>query len=190
MQNSPATESHALPPDFDSSYFRAALGRFATGVTVVTTRAQKTGTPVGLTVSSFNSVSLSPPMVLWSLSKSALSLPHFLASRRYVIHVLSASQLALAKRFASGTQQARFDGLALTQAPGGALMLDDPDCAAWFECWNVAQHEAGDHIIFIGQVERCFRNHHQPLVYHAGDFDLTPSRELLSESRPRNHPSS
>src|SRR5690606_4330529 len=99
-----------------------------------------------------------------------------------VVHVLAASQLSLAKRFAYGPQSQRFEGLALTRAPGGTLMLDDPECAAWFECHNVTQHVAGDHLIFVGQVERCHRSFNQPLVYHAGDFDLTPSTEPLSNT--------
>lgn len=172
----------ATPPDFDAAFFRSALGRFATGVTVITAETGAEAKPVGLTISSFNSVSLEPPMVLWTLSRSASSLAHFQQIQRYVIHVLGASQLHLAKRFAYGPQAQRFDGLSLTRAPGGTLMLDDADCAAWFECHNVTQHEAGDHLIFIGQVERCHRNFHQPLVYHAGDFDLTPSTEPLSSN--------
>src|SRR3546814_12812167 len=91
-------------------------------------------------------------------------------------------QLSLAKRFAQGSQTDRFKGLALTRAPGGTLMLDEPECAAWFECYNLTQHDAGDHKIFIGQVERCHRSFGQPLVYHAGDFDLTPSTEPLSSN--------
>ncbi len=169
----------ATPPDFDAEFFRSALGRFATGVTIITTETDDQR-PVGLTISSFNSVSLDPPIVLWSLSRAASSLRHFLGAQRYVIHVLSATQLHLAKRFAYGPQAHRFDGLALTRAPGGTLMLDDSECAAWFECHNLEQHEAGDHLVFIGQVERCHRNSGQPLVYHAGDFDLTPSTEPLS----------
>ncbi|MFW7340292.1 flavin reductase family protein [Pollutimonas sp. H1-120] len=172
----------ATPPDFDSRFFRSALGRFATGVTVITTEASQGGGPVGLTISSFNSVSLEPPMVLWTLSKKASSLAHFLQARRYVVHVLAAPQLSLAKRFAQGAQADRFKGLALTRAPGGTLMLDAPECAAWFECYNLTQHDAGDHTIFIGQVEHCHRNFGQPLVYHAGDFDLTPSTEPLSSN--------
>ncbi|SHH92708.1 flavin reductase family protein [Pollutimonas bauzanensis] len=170
----------ATPPDFDADFFRSALGRFATGVTIITAETCDDRRPVGLTISSFNSVSLQPPMVLWSLSNTASSLRHFLQAERYVIHVLAATQLHLAKRFAHGPQAARFAGLALQRAPGGTLMLDDPECAAWFECCNLTQHEAGDHLIFIGQVERCQRNFNQPLVYHAGDFDLTPSTEPLS----------
>jgi flavin reductase (DIM6/NTAB) family NADH-FMN oxidoreductase RutF len=171
---------NATRPDFDADFFRSALGRFATGVAVITTESRADPSPVGLTISSFNSVSLEPPLVLWSLSKAASSLRHFQHAERYVIHILAASQLHLAKRFASGPQNKRFEGLPLTRAPGGTLMLNDPECAAWFECHNMQQHEAGDHLIFIGQVERCQRSFAQPLVYHAGDFDLTPSTEPLS----------
>jgi flavin reductase (DIM6/NTAB) family NADH-FMN oxidoreductase RutF len=172
----------ARPADFDSAYFRSALGRFATGVTVITGESPLDGGPMGLTISSFNSVSLNPPLVLWTLTKSASSLPHFLDVERYVVHVLAASQLHLAKRFAHGSQPTRFTGVATTRTPDGTLMLDEPDCSAWFECFNAVRHDAGDHIIFIGQVERCRRQFTQPLVYHAGDFDLTPSREPISNS--------
>ncbi len=172
----------SIPHDFDARFFRSALGRFATGVTIITCESQPDPQPMGLTISSFNTVSLDPPLVLWSLTRKASTLPHFLASERYVIHVLAASQLHLAKRFASGPQAARFGDLPLKRAPGGSLMLDEPDTAAWFECYNLTHHEAGDHIIFIGQVERCDRSFSQPLVYHAGDFDLTPSTEPLSSN--------
>ncbi len=169
-----------LPPDFDQAYFRSVLGRFATGVTIVTTETAE-GRPWGLTVSSFNAVSLEPPMILWCLSQAASALPHFLAAERYVVHVLSASQLHLAKRFATGRQEDRFRDVALKRSPHGGPMLADADTAAWFECFNHARHPAGDHTIFIGQVERCGRRFSQPLVYHAGDFDLTPSIEPISD---------
>ncbi len=168
----------AHTPDFDQRFFRSALGRFATGVTIVTTQTAD-GRPWGLTVSSFNAVSLDPPMVLWSLSNTASALPHFLHAERYVIHVLAASQLPLAKRFAYGRQEERFQDVALKRSPHGIPMLADSDTAAWFECWNHARHPAGDHTLFIGQVERCDRRYTQPLVYHAGDFDLTPSIEPM-----------
>lgn len=170
------------PPDFDARFFRSALGRFATGVTIITTQSQHDNKPLGLTISSFNTVSLDPPLVLWSLTHKASTLQHFLKAERYVIHVLAASQLHLAKRFAFGPQAERFGSLALRHAPGGTPMLDDPETAAWFECYNLTQHEAGDHLIFVGQVERCDRSFSQPLVYHAGDFDLTPSTEPLSSN--------
>lgn len=169
-------------PDFDSRFFRSALGRFATGVTVVTAETREEHTPLGLTISSFNSVSLNPPLVLWTLSKAASSLTHFQQIDRYVIHVLAAQQLHLARQFSKGSQTDRFEGVSLTRAPHGTLMLDDPHCTAWFECHNQSQVEAGDHFIFIGQVERCHRSFGQPLVYHAGDFDLTPSKTPLSNA--------
>ena len=168
----------ATAPDFDSAYFRSALGRFATGVTVITAETRD-GAPIGLTISSFNSVSLDPPLILWSLSKKAATLPDFQAARRYVVHVLSAKQLHLAKQFAQGPQAQRFSGIPTERTPLGTLKLKEADCAAWFECYNLVQHEGGDHIVFIGQVERCHRSLALPLVYHAGDFDLTPSQETL-----------
>ena len=127
--------------NFDTAYFRSALGRFATGVTLITTEsAEPNPRPLGLTVSSFNSVSLEPPLILWSLAKKASSLPHYRAAQRYVIHVLSAKQLDMAKRFAWGPQADRFMNVPLGRAPHGTLMIDDPQISAWFECKNVTQH--------------------------------------------------
>ena len=87
----------------------------------------------------------------------------------------------MAKRFSRGKQEERFLDLPLTRSPNGTPMLADPNTSAWFECWNHDQHPAGDHVIFVGQVERCERRFSQPLVYHAGDFDLTPSVEPISD---------
>ncbi|CAM4061120.1 flavin reductase family protein [Bordetella muralis] len=161
------------PPSFDARFFRTALGRFATGVTVVTTAAPD-GAPIGLTVSSFNSVSLDPPLILWSLSRRSSSLEVFEQCERYVVNVLSAGQIALARRFATGNTRERFDGLPRSQAPGGTPMLDEY-CAAWFECRNRSQYVEGDHIIMVGEVERCGHTAEAPLVFHAGGFDLTPA---------------
>lgn len=170
------------PADFPSLYFRSALGRFPTGVTIVTAEHPETGVPLGLTISSFSSVSLDPPMVLWTLTHTASSLPAFRALDHYVIHVLSASQIDLARRFAKGAQADRFADVALDRAPNGTLMLGDDRCAAWFECHNTQQHKAGDHTIFVGQVEHCHRQLLSPLIYHAGDFDLTQGSEPLSRN--------
>ncbi|MER1967771.1 flavin reductase family protein [Castellaniella sp. GW247-6E4] len=168
--------------DFPDLYFRSALGRFPSGVTVVTAEHPDTGAPLGLTISSFSSVSLAPPMVLWTLTHAASSLPAFTRAERYVIHVLSASQVDLARRFSHGPQAARFLGLDLDRAPNGTLMLADPRCAAWFECHNTQRHAAGDHTILVGRVEHCWRQLIAPLIYHAGDFDLTPASEPLSRN--------
>ena len=161
----------AHPPAFDARFFRTALGRFATGVTVVTaTDAQER--PIGLTVSSFNAVSLNPPLVLWSLALASASLPVFEACQRYVVNVLASDQTALARRFARGHTQERYAGLATPYAPGGTPMLEG--CTAWFECYNRNRHVEGDHVILIGEVEHCGHSDAPPLVFHAGSFDLTP----------------
>lgn len=170
-----------IPADFDEHFFRAALGRFPTGVTVITTESSVDKMPLGLTISSFHSLSLAPPLILWTLTKAASSLNHFRKAERFVVHVLSADQKDLAQRFARGPQPDRFKGVALKRAPGGTLMLDDPRCAAWFECHNVTQHDAGDHTIFIGQVERCGYQPVAPLVYHTGGFDLTPAPSTIPD---------
>lgn len=170
------TTASSATSTFDQHFFRAALGRFPTGVTVVTTETAS-GEPVGLTISSFSSLSLDPALVLWTLALKSMSLPHFRHAQRYVVHVLSAAQHGLARRFASGPQEDRFAGLALARAPGGALRLATDHCAAWFECRSKALHEEGDHAILIGEVEHCHWTAQHPLVYHAGRFDLTPDVE-------------
>jgi flavin reductase (DIM6/NTAB) family NADH-FMN oxidoreductase RutF len=151
----------------DPQEFRAALGLFATGVTIVTARTAD-GVPVGLTANSFNSVSLSPPLVLWSLRSAALSMPAFARGSHYAIHILAAEQLELARRFATPGID-RFAGLAFEQGSGGVPLI--PGCAALFECANRSQYEEGDHVIFVGEVER---SHHragaQPLIFHGGRY--------------------
>src|ERR1039457_7451828 len=104
------------PPVPTSQQFRSALGAFATGVTIVTTR-DGGGHDIGLTANSFNSVSLNPPMVLWSLSRHSLSLPAFLAAEHFAVHILAATQDDLAQRFAIRGVD-KFAGLAIERGPG------------------------------------------------------------------------
>lgn len=174
----------ASPPAFDALFFRSALGRFATGVTVVTT-SDSQDRPIGLTVSSFNAVSLQPPLILWSLSLASSSLPIFETCPRYVVNVLAANQVALARRFASGYTPERYTGLAAPRAPAGTPMLEN--CTAWFECYNRSRHVEGDHVILVGEVEHCGHSEAPPLVFHAGSFDLTPGAtrvvKVLEDSR-------
>jgi flavin reductase (DIM6/NTAB) family NADH-FMN oxidoreductase RutF len=146
---------------------RAALGLFATGVTIVTTLTPE-GAPLGMTVNSFNSVSLEPPLVLWSLGLRSGSLPSFRQAPRYVIHVLGADQRALAERFA----QRGADRFASTDwAPGLGDMPVLAGAAAVFECRARSSYEEGDHVILVGQVERCSSRHGaQPLIFHGGRF--------------------
>ena len=161
------TRLRATPPTFSSAQFRTALGMFATGVTIVTARTQE-GELVGLTANSFNSVSLDPPLVLWSLSRAAASLPAFQAGSHYAINVLGADQQALALRFASKNID-RFADVAFVDGAGGAPIL--AGAAASFECFNRSRYEEGDHVIFVGEVERCTRREGaSPLLYHGGKF--------------------
>ena len=157
----------AQAPSFSSREFRAALGMFATGVTIVTTRTED-GTPVGLTANSFNSVSLEPPLVLWSLSQAAASLAAFRAGSHYAINVLAADQRELAERFATkGTD--RWRGLDCLPGAGGAPLI--AGAAATFECFNRSRYDEGDHVIFVGEVERCtWRPGASPLLFHGGRF--------------------
>ena len=166
--NAPMNPSRrALAPSFSTPDFRAALGMFATGVTIVTARGAD-GTPVGLTANSFNSVSLTPPLVLWSLARSAGSMPAFERGSHYAINILAADQHALAERFASKALD-RFKGLACREGAGGAPILEG--AAAVFECFNRSRYEEGDHVIFVGEVEHCEqRAGAQPLIFHGGRY--------------------
>jgi len=157
----------ALAPSFTAQDFRAALGMFATGVTIVTARGAD-GAPVGLTANSFNSVSLLPPLVLWSLARTAGSMPDFERGSHYAINILAAEQHALAERFASKSVD-RFADLTFREGAGGAPILEGS--AAVFECFNRSRYEEGDHVIFVGEVERCERREGaQPLIFHGGRY--------------------
>jgi flavin reductase (DIM6/NTAB) family NADH-FMN oxidoreductase RutF len=178
MRPTPPPTIEPLTPDFEAPHFRQALSRFATGVTVITTfapDAQKGDTAsssfVGITASSFNSVSLTPPLVLWSLGHRASSLPLFHAGTHYVVNVLAADQLDLCQRFASG-QGDRFAQTDHTLGQAGLPILRG--ALAWFECHNRSRYEEGDHVIFVGEVERCgFADEGQPLVFQQGQFSTT-----------------
>ena len=157
----------AAPPSFSGDDFRAALATFATGVTIVTA-CTADGQPIGLTANSFNSVSIEPPLVLWSLSRQAGSMPAFAHGSHYAINILAADQHLLAERFA-GKAIDRFEGVVFREGAGGAPILDGS--AAVFECFNRSRYEEGDHVIFVGEVERCHRRAGaQPLIFHGGRY--------------------
>ncbi|CAH2774562.1 MAG: Nitrilotriacetate monooxygenase component B (EC [uncultured Caballeronia sp.] len=162
--------TRAKSPNFDPAAFRAALGQFATGVTVITTRTDS-GQLIGITASSFNSVSLNPPLVLWSLATKSASTPVFRANSHYVVNVLAASQLDLCRRFAT-VKCDRFAGVSHAAGDTGMPVLDG--ALAWFECHNRSRYDEGDHVIFVGEVECCGVREGAaqiaPLVFQAGDF--------------------
>lgn len=167
MSSARQSGHQARPPDFSPREFRASLGMFATGVTVVTAR-NAAGELLGLTANSFNSVSLDPPLVLWSLARSAGSMAAFSNGLHYAINVLAADQQALAEQFAARGAD-RWAGVAFTEGISGAPLL--AGAAASFECFNRSQYAEGDHVIFVGEVERCsHRTGAPPLLFHGGRF--------------------
>ncbi len=157
----------AQPPSFSTAEFRSCLAMFATGVTIVTARTAG-GELVGLTANSFNSVSLTPPLVLWSLSQAAASMPAIRTGTHYAINILAADQKALAERFAAKGAD-RWASVAFTDGIAGAPVLEG--AAAVFECFNRSRYDEGDHAIFVGEVERCtHRAGASPLLFHGGRF--------------------
>ena len=165
---------------FDPKDFRRALGMFGTGVTIVTTRAEN-GEPVGITANSFNSVSLEPPMVLWSLAKNARSLPVFQNADTWNVHILSNEQEALSNRFARAGED-KFSGLPLDSEEAHAPLLQD--CSARFQCKTAFQYDGGDHIIFVGEVTGYDANPHPPLLYVTGGYALASRKANAVASEP------
>jgi flavin reductase (DIM6/NTAB) family NADH-FMN oxidoreductase RutF len=163
--SNPGHAAHS-PQAFDSRQFRDALGEFATGVTIICARTGD-GRYVGLTANSFNSVSLDPPLVLWSLARTSASLPAFEAAARYSVNVLSAEQTELARRF-SRPHEDRFAAVSYRMGWADAPLIEG--CVAWFECAHHGLHHAGDHTVFIGEVVTCARARGRGLVFHHGQF--------------------
>ncbi|MES2883969.1 MAG: flavin reductase [Pseudomonadota bacterium] len=166
---------------FDAAEFRKALGAFATGVTIITTKASD-GSLVGLTANSFNSVSLNPPLVLWSLAETALSMPIFRESPFWAVHVLATDQEELSGRFARRGLD-KFSGLDFDTGIGGVPLLKG--CTARFQCRNAFQYEGGDHVIFVGEVLDFDRSESAPLLFHGGKYAHATRREAL-DAKPRD----
>ncbi|MDP2086961.1 MAG: flavin reductase family protein [Gemmobacter sp.] len=151
-------------PDADHRAFRSALGRFATGVTLVT--VDTADGPVGFAANSFSSVSMDPPLVLWSPAKSSSRFHHFAEAPHYAIHVLSADQAAWLPRFARGGEG--FAGLTCERNPEGVPVL--PGALARFDCARHAGHDGGDHLIIVGRVLRATMEEGAPLVFSQGRY--------------------
>ncbi|WP_372840037.1 flavin reductase family protein [Phaeovulum sp.] len=167
MQNSDAMPAGSAPDPANQRAYRDALGRYATGVVVVTAREADGGGPLGITVNSFASVSLDPPLVLWSAARSSVRHAHFTKATAFAVHVLGADQANLAARFSrNGTD---FSGLAFTLNEFGVPLL--PDALARFECATETLHEGGDHTIILGRVSRYSVGHDgPPLVFTHGRY--------------------
>jgi flavin reductase (DIM6/NTAB) family NADH-FMN oxidoreductase RutF len=148
--------------------FRAALSRFATGVTVVTVRTAD-GKPRGITVSSFASVSLSPPLVLIAIGKEAFTHDALLAADRFAVNVLRESQEALSRRFAlPAGEEDQFDGVSVREGKGSIPLIDD--ALATIECRVLHRYAGGDHTIFVGEVETVTASEGLPLIYFTGGY--------------------
>ena len=151
---------------FDTRDFRNTLGSFATGVTIITTQGTD-GAPVGITVNSFNSVSLDPPLVLFSLARNSRSLDAFEQASHWAVHILSAEQELLSNRFARSGED-KFAGVDVQLGLGNVPMLSG--CVARLQCRTSFRHEGGDHVILVGEVLAYDRHDVAPLVFHGGKY--------------------
>ncbi len=174
------TETPPSAAPIDARSLRNAFGSFATGVTIVTTR-DLAGTDAGLTANSFSSVSLKPPMVLWSLSRTSSSIGPFNNAAHFAVHVLSAEQEALSQRFAA-KETDKFAGVPTERGAGGIPLLTH--CAARFVCRTAHRHEGGDHVIFVGEVLDFLHSERPPLVFHGGRYGMLLRKEAAPPSAP------
>lgn len=171
--SNPVDLTPPVAPTGNSRDLRRALGAFPTGVTVVTARSSG-GDIAGLTINSFSSVSLDPPLVLWCLSERAPSRAVFANASHFAIHVLAQDQEHLSKRFSTPLKD-KFADLELAAGLGGAPVFEGS--SALFECQRRYAYSCGDHIIFVGEIQRYRYSQCSPLVFHGGryaNFDYAP----------------
>ncbi|MEX5627416.1 p-hydroxyphenylacetate 3-hydroxylase reductase component [Pseudomonas marginalis] len=171
---------------FDPRAFRRALGNFATGVTVVTA-ADASGRKVGVTANSFNSVSLDPPLVLWSIDKRSSSHGVFEEASHFAVNVLAADQIDLSNNF-SRPKDDRFAEIAYAPGEGGAPVF--ADCAARFHCEKYQQVDGGDHWIMIGKVVAFDDFGRSPLLYHQGAYSMVLPHTRMTRRDESQPPSS
>lgn len=155
-------------PSLDARSLRQALGRFATGVAIITCR-DADGARIGLTANSFSSLSLDPPLVLWSLRVASPSVAAFRAAGHWAVNVLSEGQVDLSRRFASPVADKFAEGL-WSDGVGGAPVLQG--CAAVIECESFEARETGDHWLFLGRVRGLYEAPLSPLIYQSGRYHL------------------
>jgi len=150
----------------DERHLRNALGRFVTGVTVITTRTAA-GKLEGLTANSFAAVSLDPPLVLWSLKAASSTLPSFQDAGHFAVNVLGAWQFALSQHFAKRSED-KFQNVVHAPGLGGCPLLFG--ALATFECSKEANVVGGDHVVFFGRIERAAYREGEPLIFSAGKY--------------------
>lgn len=157
-----------VPTTLDPRQFRRALGNFACGVTIVTA-CDTNGRKVGVTANSFNSVSLDPPLILWSLDKRSSAWEVFRQASHFAVNILASNQIELSNHFAR-PQEDKFAGIEHLSGLGGAPMFQG--CAGNFQCSHYQHIDAGDHWLVIGQVEHFEDFSQPPLVYHQGSYAM------------------
>ncbi len=168
---------------FDVKDFRRALSQFPTGVTVITTVDDR-GEPIGVTASSFNSVSIDPALVLWSIDKGAHSLTAFENAEYFAVNVLSRDQVGTSNNFASRGED-KFANAAYSLGLGGSPILDE--YAAQFECKTWAVYDGGDHLILVGEVQDYrYRNGAEPLVFARGSYAVSSTHPAMSNPSERS----
>ena len=150
----------------DPRQLRQVLGQFATGITVIATRATD-GDLVGLTANSFGALSLDPPLITWALRLNSSNLPIFQAADQFVVNVLAEAQVEVSRRFASSVGN-KFEGIPFALGQSGLPLIHG--AAAWFECRTVSQQIVGDHCLFIAAVETFARSESPPLIFHGGGY--------------------
>ena len=167
----------------DSKAFRQALGAFATGVCVVTTR-NRDGTDVGLTANSFSSVSLNPPMILWSLANTSSAISTFRDVSHFGVHILASDQDRLSAQFATKGID-RFQDVEIIRGINEIPLLRN--CVARFECKTAHQYDGGDHTIFIGEVVSFNRSDLKPLIFHGGRYGMVVGRDDVAAEASKGH---
>lgn len=178
-QSQAALELVAAP--FDPRDFRRALGRFGTGVAVVTARCADR-TRLGMTVTSFNAVSLDPPLVLFSVDRRAGSLPHLLKAGAYAVNVLAHDQEHLSNRFAKAASD-KWLGVAHHHGTGEVPLIHG--AIAHFECRPYADYDGGDHIILVGEIIRyAYQPEHRPLIFFGGQYQSLHHGEAQAADWP------
>lgn len=182
MHTDHATKAQALGVSataIDSRDLRKALGSFVTGVTVITT-IDKNGKAYGLTANSFSSVSLNPPLILWSQSLTAPSYPVFRDARRFAVNILAYDQIDISRRFA-GSSDDKFTGVAIRAGIGGVPLIEG--CTAYLECTVEERFPGGDHAVYLGRVEKIEHSTRISLVFGGGKY-LTAQPHELEKSTP------
>ena len=167
-----------MNPSLEPQRLRQAFGKFATGVTIVTAAGAQ-GRAVGVTANSFSSLSLDPPLLLWSIARSSSNYAVFRRAGHFAVHILDYAQLALSRRF-SARGVNRFEGVPVESGPGGCPLLCDYHVR--FECSVSERHEGGDHLIMVGRILNVEHRPGSPLLFYGGRFaGLHDAAEMAGE---------